>query len=82
MCAVVTALLVAIGISVASDGRFGAATFIAWAGVGVSIVGILTGIVAAVGRFGRPAGVAGLVLCLIANPIVLTAILGFAEGLA
>ncbi len=79
---ILTAVLTGVGISVATDGGFVVATALAWTAIAVSAVGVLVGIAAIVGRLGRRWGIAGVALCLIANPVILTAVLSAAAGLA
>lgn len=79
---ILTGVLTGVGIAVASDGGFAVATALAWTAVAVSVVGAIVGIAAIFARLGRPWGAAGTALCLLANPVILTAVLGAAAGLA
>lgn len=62
----------ATGIVLATDDRFQYATWVAWAAVGISAIAVLTGIVALILGRDRAWAVAGIVLGVIANPLVLT----------
>lgn len=79
---VLTAVLTGVGVAVASDGGFVVATAIAWTAVAVSVAGVVLGVAAVVARLGRRWGVAGIALCLLADPLILTALLGAAAGFA
>jgi hypothetical protein len=56
--------------------QFESATIAAVAAVGTSVLAVVLGIVAIVARFGRGWGVAGLVIGVVADPVVLTFGLG------
>lgn len=79
---VLTAVLTGVGISVATEGGFAVATAIAWTAIAVSAVGAALGIAAIAVPLGRRWGIAGALLCALANPVILTALLGAAAGLA
>jgi hypothetical protein len=64
------------GLVLAIGDQFGPATIAAVAAVGTSVLAVVLGIVAIVARFGRGWGVAGLVLGVVADPLVLTYGLG------
>ena len=59
---------------------FDLATVAAWAALGTSALAVLGGIAAAIGNWDRGAAVAGIVLGLFGNPLVLTFGLGAAAN--
>jgi hypothetical protein len=65
---------------VASSGAFIAGSVLAWVAIAFSILAVLTGLVAVVGRFGRSWGVGAIVLGLFANPFLLLRLLDFVGG--
>ena len=69
------------GIALATSDLFLAATVTAWAAIGASVLAVLAAIVALVGRFGSGWAAAGLILGVIANPLVLTMALDLIGGL-
>jgi hypothetical protein len=75
-----TALLVVIGINLAVGDDFAASTAVGVIAVGVSIAGFLLGGVAVITRRGRLLGVVAVVVCVLANPVVLTRLLDFATA--
>lgn len=60
------------GITLATSDLYLAATFTAWGAIGVSALAVLAALIALIGRFGAGWAVAGLVVGVIANPLVLT----------
>ena len=64
------------GLVLAIGDQFESATIAAVAAVGTSVLAILLGVVAIAARRGRGWGVAGLVLGVVADPLVLTYGLG------
>jgi hypothetical protein len=81
LAAIVTGVLVWVGISWAMDDRFGPATSLAYVATGTSVAAVLGGICALVLDRGRGWGLAAIAIGLVANPLVLTRILGWASGL-
>jgi hypothetical protein len=69
------------GIALATSDLFLAATYTAWAAIGASVLAVLAAVVALVGRFGSGWAAAGLILGVIANPLVLTMALDLIGGL-
>ncbi len=60
------------GIVLATSDRFQDATWVAYAAAGISVIAVLTGIVALILGRDRAWPVAGIVLGIVANPLVLT----------
>jgi uncharacterized membrane protein len=60
------------GIVLATGDRFRDATWAAWAAVGISVLAVLFGLVALILGRDRAWAVAGVVLAILANPLVLT----------
>ncbi len=81
----VLALLVvaglAAGIILATSDLFLAATYVAWATIAASVLAVVLGLVAVIGKLGRGFGAAGLVLGVLANPYLLTIALDRIGGL-
>jgi hypothetical protein len=73
--AIVAALAGVAGIVLATADLFTWGSAAGWAAVGCSAAAVVLGIIAIVGRFAPGAGVAGLTLGVLANPLVLTAAL-------
>lgn len=71
----------ATGIALATSDQYLAATSIAWATVGVGGLAVVVALIALIGRFGRGTAMAGLVLGVVANPVVLTPALDAIGGL-
>ena len=69
------------GIALATSDLFLAATIAAWVAVGASILGVLAAVVSFIGRLGSGWAAAGLIFCVIANPLVLTTALDLIGGL-
>lgn len=65
---------------VASSGAFAAGTVLAWIAIAASILAVLSGLVAIIGRFGRGWGISAVVLGVLANPFLLVNILNFVGG--
>lgn len=78
----ITVVLFIIGIELALVDNFVFSIAVAWAAVGFSVLGFVLGGAAAILRRGRILGICAMVLCLAANPILLTKILDWAGGLA
>jgi hypothetical protein len=79
--ALLTVVGLVTGIALATSDLYLAATFTAWVAIGASVLGVLAAVAALVGRLGPGWASAGLVLCVIANPLVLTAALDLIGGL-
>ncbi len=79
---ILTPLVVSAGILAATDDAFLVGTVLAYAAIGTSGIAVLVGLVAAVGGWGRGAGITGIVLGLVANPLVLLHGLGLLGGQA
>ena len=59
------------GIAVASRGPYAASTGLAYLAIALSVAAIVTGIAAIAGRWGRGAGIAGVIVAVLGNPLVL-----------
>jgi uncharacterized membrane protein YcjF (UPF0283 family) len=81
MAALVTIVLVIVGITDAIRGGYAASTSLAYVATGVSIVAVLGGLGAILLDRGRGWGAVAIVLGLVANPLLLTKLLGWASGL-
>jgi hypothetical protein len=79
--AVLTVAGLVTGIVLATSDVYLAATYAAWAGIGASALAVLTAIVALIARFGSGWAAAGLIIGIIANPLVLTMALDLIGGL-
>ena len=75
--AIVTVVLLIIGVDVALRGDYAASRGIAYSTIGTSLVGVIIGIIAVLARRGRVWGIIGIVVCVLANPYVLTTVLGW-----
>ena len=80
--AVIAGALTGIGVGVAAGGEFVTATTLAWASIVLSGVAVVGGILAVIARFGRMPGAFAIALGLIANPFLLTQVLGALEQLS
>jgi hypothetical protein len=69
--AVLMAALHVIGIVVASGSAYEAATVIAYAAIGFSVLAVAGGIAAVILRRGRGWGIAAIVIGVVANPVIL-----------
>jgi hypothetical protein len=69
------------GIALATSDLYIAATVAAWAAIGAGGLGVLAAVVALIGRLGARWAVAGLLLSVLANPLVLTTALDLIGGL-
>jgi len=69
------------GIVLATSDLYLAATYTAWAAIGASALAVLCGLVALIGRFGSGWAAAGLIVGVVANPLVLTMALDLIGGL-
>jgi hypothetical protein len=79
--AVVTVVGVIVGITLATSDLYVAATFTAWVAIVASGLAVVLGLIALIRRFSRGFAVAGIILGVIANPLVLTAALDLIGGL-
>ena len=70
--AILTAVGVATGIALATVDLFAAAWIVGITAVVLSALGVLTGFVAVIGRWGRATGIAAVAVAVLANPLVLT----------
>jgi hypothetical protein len=61
----------AVGIQLASRGQSAAATSAAYAAIALSIAALVFGLIAVIRRWGRAAGIAGAVVAVLGNPLVL-----------
>ncbi len=69
------------GIVLATSDLFLAATYTAWAAIGASVLAVLAALVALIGRWGQGWAAAGLIVGVMANPLVLTMALDLIGGL-
>jgi len=69
------------GLALATSDLYLAATYAAWAAIGASVLAVLAALVALIGRFGLGWAAAGLLIGVIANPLVLTEALDLIGGL-
>jgi uncharacterized membrane protein len=76
-----TAGALATGIVLATDDRFQTATYAAYAAAGLSVAAVLFGILALILRRARAWAVAGMVIGIVANPLLLTPALDAIGGL-
>jgi hypothetical protein len=79
--AAATVFLFTRGMVLAVDDQFIAARALGFVAIGISIVGFLIGGVAVITGRGRLYGAIAMVFCVIANPVLLTQVLGGAEQL-
>ena len=77
--AVVAAVLTGVGVGVAADGEFVTGTTVAWVAIVLSGIAVAGGILALIAGFGRLPGALAVVLGLLANPFLLTRLLGALE---
>ena len=80
--AVVAGVLTGIGVGVAAGGEFVTGAGIAWAAIVLSSVAVAGGILAVVAGLGRLAGAIAIPLGLLANPFLLTQLLGALQQLS
>ena len=78
--AVVAGVLTGIGVGVAAGGEFVTGAGIAWAAIVLSGVAVVGGILAVIAGFGRLPGAIAIPLGLLANPFLLTQLLGTASA--
>lgn len=61
----------AVGIQLAGHNQLMASTYAAYAAIGLSIAALVFGLIAIAKRWGRGAGIAGAVVAVLGNPLVL-----------
>ena len=76
-----TVILLVIGIQLALGGNYTFSAAVAYVGVGTSAVGFLLGLIAAITDRGRGSGLTAMIISVATNPLILTAVLGWASGL-
>ena len=79
--AIVTVVVVAIGVFSAESGQYGPATGLAYFAIVVSVVAVGGGVLALLRGRGRGWGVAAVLVGGLASPLVLTRLLALASGL-
>ena len=80
--AVIAGVLTGVGVGVAAGGEFETGAAIAWAAIVVSGAAVVGGILAVIAGFGRLPGAFAIALGLIANPFLLTQLLGAIQQLS
>ncbi len=72
-CVLAVAMLVATGssITLSAELRYALATDLAYVAIALSVAAAVVGLVSIFGRWGRPAGIAGLIVAVLGNPLVL-----------
>ena len=78
----IAGVLTGVGVGVAAGGEFVSGAGLAWAAIVCSGVAVVGGIVAVIGGFGRMPGAIAIPLGLLANPFLLTQLLGAASAAA
>jgi hypothetical protein len=81
-CAIATVALLVTGINLALIGDFDTSRVIAFVAVGASILGFLLGGISVILRRGTALGVVAMVVCVVANPVLLAQVLGWVRTLA
>jgi hypothetical protein len=61
----------AIGIQLAAHNQLVLSTYAAYAAIGLSVAALVFGVIAIVRRWGRGAGIAGAVVAVLGNPLIL-----------
>jgi hypothetical protein len=61
----------AVGIQLAAHGQLMLSTYSAYAAIGFSVAALVFGLIAIVKRWGRGAGIAGALVAVLGNPLVL-----------
>jgi hypothetical protein len=82
VCAIGTIALLVTGINLALGGEFGASRVLAFVAVAVSVVGFLLGGVSVILRRGTALGIVAMVVCVVANPMLLAQVLGWVRTLS
>jgi hypothetical protein len=80
--AVAAAVLTAVAVGSTADGAFETGTALAWTAIVVSGVAVVGGMLAVVAGFARIAGAVAIALGLLANPFLLTQLLGAVQQLS
>jgi hypothetical protein len=75
--AIATVVMLIIGVDVALAGDYAASRSVAYATIGLSILGFVLAGIAIVMNRGRSWAIVGMVVSVLANPIVLTVVLGW-----
>jgi hypothetical protein len=81
LAALLTIVLVVVGVTSAMHGDYAGGTALAYVATGASIVAVLGGLAAVLFHRGRGWGAVAIVLGLAADPLLLTQVLGWASGL-
>jgi len=61
----------AVGIQLASHNQLTLSTYTAYAAIGLSVAALIFGLIAIAKRWGRAAGIAGAIVAVLGNPLVL-----------
>jgi hypothetical protein len=78
--AVLMLIATAAGIRIASTLDYSTSTTLAYVAIGLSVAAIIVGLVAAIKGWGRGAGIVGIVVAVLGNPLVLLYVLNFLSG--
>jgi hypothetical protein len=81
LCGIVTVALLITGINLALGGDYTASQVVAYVAVGTSIVGFFLGGVSVIRNRGRELGIVAMIVCVLANPVLLAQALGWAHSL-
>jgi hypothetical protein len=79
--AVLTAVALAAGVVMATAGDYRLATVITYGAIGLSVLAVIGGVLAAILGWGRRWGVIAVIVGVVANPLVMLAALRFVGGL-
>jgi hypothetical protein len=79
--AVLTAAALAAGVVLATAGDYRLATVIAYGAIGLSVLAVIGGVLAAILGWGRRWGVIAVIVGIVADPLVLLVVLRFVGGL-
>ena len=79
--AVLTAGALAAGVVMATAGDYRLATVVAYGAIGLSVLAVIGGVLAAILGWGRRWGVIAVIVGVVANPLVMLAALRFVGGL-
>jgi uncharacterized membrane protein YcjF (UPF0283 family) len=77
---VATVIADAAAIVIATNGSYATATALAWLAIALSVVAVLAGLWAVITHRGRRTGVVAIVVGLVANPLVMLAVLQLVAG--
>lgn len=75
-----TAVLLVVGIELALGDNYSMSRAVAYVAIAFSVAGLLVGGAAVILGRGRNWGIPAVILCVIANPVILTKVLGWASG--